>query len=88
MSPTLTTAPPARPTNPDPQPISAALRKHFDEELARIPSGKTGQAGLAVTTQGIGVGAGVRRGPWTAAGWAGREWTSGWAAGVSLGVVF
>lgn len=79
MSPAASPAPPA-----DPQPISAALKRHFDEELAQIESGHTVRVGAGVTTVGAQVGVGFRRGSWTAAGYAGREWGSGWLAGVNV----
>ena len=76
------------PAQNDPQPVSAALRRHFDEELAQIPTGKSGRVSGALTTSGVEVGIGFKRGPWSASGWAGRERTSGWLAGVSAGFVF
>lgn len=69
---------------PDPQPISAALRRHFDAELSQIQSGQSLRVGVAVTTMGAQVGIGFRRGGWTVAGYAGREWSSGWLAGANV----
>jgi hypothetical protein len=69
------------PTTTDPAPISAALKRHFDDELSQIQSGKSIRVGGALTTAGAQVGVGFRRGTWTAAVYAGREWSSGWLAG-------
>jgi hypothetical protein len=79
----MTTLAVATPTPVDPQPISTALKRHFDEELSLIPSGKSVRVSGAVTTVGAQVGVGFKRGPWTAAAYAGREWGSGWLAGAS-----
>jgi hypothetical protein len=72
----------AAPTPADPQPISAALKRHFDEELSQIATGKTVRVGAAITTIGAQVGIGFRRGNWTSAAYAGREWQRGWLAGA------
>jgi hypothetical protein len=76
------------PAQIDPQPVSVALRRHFDEELAQIPTGKSGRLSGALTTSGVGIGIGFRRGPFTLSTWGGREWSSGWLAGVGGSYVF
>lgn len=86
MSVSATPSLPSAQAPVDPQPVSAALRRHFEEELSAIESGKTVRIGAAVTTVGVQAGAAVRRGPWTGAAWAGREWVrGGWLAGLSVG---
>jgi hypothetical protein len=73
---------------PDPKPISAALQRHFDQVLSQIPTGKSGQVGLAVTTAGMEASVGAKRGGLTATVYAGREWTSGWLAGGRVAWAF
>ena len=70
----------------NPMPVSAALQAHFDSELSHIRTGETGQATLSVTTTGIGLGAGIRKGHWEATAWGGRNWSSGWLAGGQVGL--
>ena len=49
-------------TPADPRPISDALKRHFDEELSQIQSGKSVRVGGALTTAGVQVGVGFQRG--------------------------
>jgi len=74
----------------DPRPISESLEKHFRDEAAAIPSGKRGQANVAVTTEGVGAGISTKLGRGAVlTGWAGRQWKGqGWSAGARVGVVF
>lgn len=73
----------------EPKPISDALKRHFDEVLAQIPTGKRGQIGVGVTTAGVEASLGTRWGNVTATGWAGRAWGGGgWLAGARVGYAF
>lgn len=74
----------AVPVAPDPMPISAALKRHFDEELSQIQTGQSLRVSAGVTMAGAQVAVGFRRGNWTATGYAGREWSSGWLAGANV----
>jgi hypothetical protein len=69
------------------KPISDSLKKHLDEVLTQIPSGKTGQVTLAVSNTGAVASIGIKRAlgkvDWTGSGYAGKVWgASGWEAGV------
>lgn len=85
-----TTTVPAVPV--DPKPISAALQRHFDEVLTRIPTGRIGQVDLAVTTQGVEASVAAKRavrvGQITTTAYAGREWGGGWLAGGKVSWAF
>lgn len=74
----------------NPQPISDALRKHFDETLAAIPTGKRGSLSVGVTTQGVEAGIGWKVAPpVTVTGWAARMWGGeGWTAGARAAVAW
>lgn len=66
----------------DPKPVSDALKRHFDQVAAQVPVNKRGQVQVAVTTEGVEGSIGFKRGPWSAAAYAGKDWDSGWLAGV------
>ena len=76
----------------DPKPISAALQRHFDEVLTRIPTSRTGQVDVAVSTQGVEASVGakstVRVGTLSGVAYAGREWSGGWLAGGKVSWAF
>jgi hypothetical protein len=66
----------------DPRPISDALKRQLDVAASAIPSGKTGQIGLGLSLQGVEVSASARWKALTTTAYAGRDWNSGWLAGV------
>lgn len=85
--------PSAAPQPPlDPKPISAALKRHFDEELSQIKTGRTGQVNLTATTAGVSLGGSVKKntkaGEIEVVGYVGREWVTGWLAGGKVGFNF
>jgi hypothetical protein len=75
------------PVAPDPTPIGAALDAHLKNVLSEIPTGRRGQATVALTTGGLEAGLGARgkvKGVDIAgAGWAAKAWGhGGWSAGA------
>lgn len=77
----------------DPRPISDSLQKHLTDVLSKIPSGRRGQAEVAVSTSGVEASVGARghvKGVEVGgSGWAAREWGGkGWSAGARGSVVF
>lgn len=76
----------------DPKPVPPSLAEQFKVAVRDIPAGKTGAAKFTVTTSGMEVIGGVKKTikkvDVTGAGWAGKEWGSGWSAGGQVGLSF
>lgn len=79
------------------RPLSDAMRSRLDETLARIPSGRTGAASIAVTKDqnggGIEAELGVRKTitpslDFVGSGFAGKLWGGGWSAGARAAILF
>lgn len=68
--------------------LAPHLRQSLQDAVAAIPSGKKGQAGVAVTLEGVALEIGYKPKPWLdLSGYAGRTWgRDGWTAGARAGL--
>lgn len=69
-------------------PISDSLKRHIDEALSKIITGKSVYIGGGIAMTGVRVEGGIRRGPITVGGYAGRLWGGQWEAGVTGGLLW
>jgi hypothetical protein len=69
--------------------LTQAMRLAIDDAVAAVPSGKKGQAGVAVTTNGVQFDVGYKPKTWLSVGaFASRAWGGAWSAGARAGVVW
>jgi len=67
--------------------LSPSLRQSLQEAVRAIAPGKQGQAGIAVTLDGVAVEVGYKPKPWVdLSAYAGRTWGREWTAGARAGV--